>query len=147
YSDRAIYRPGQSVFFKGIVLESIANGKSNQVIPGENMIVHLRNHQRQIVDSIKVTTNDYGSFSGNFVIPQNILTGTLSISTDNSSIIINVEEYKRPRFKVEFDKIEADISLGENVFITGKAEAFAGNRISGAQVKYRITRNSRYPYP
>lgn len=147
YSDRAIYRPGQSVFFKGIVLESIANGKSNQVIPGENMVVHLRNHQRQIVDSIKVTTNDYGSFSGNFVIPQNILTGTLSISTDNSSIIINVEEYKRPRFKVEFDKIEADISLGENVFITGRAEAFAGNRISGAQVKYRITRNSRYPYP
>ncbi len=59
---------------------------------------------------------------------------------------ISVEEYKRPKFRVEWDTLKSDYALDETVQITGHAAAYAGNNVDGATVKYRVVRNVRWPY-
>ncbi|HEY2721836.1 MAG TPA: alpha-2-macroglobulin family protein, partial [Chitinophagaceae bacterium] len=148
FTDRSIYRPGQAIFFKGIVLTSDLRQKKNTVQTGYQTVVYLRNVNQQLVDSIKVTTNEYGSFSGKFQLPQSGLNGEYTIVTkDNTGYSsISVEEYKRPQFYVDFEKLKGSYRLSEKIKVTGIAKAYAGNNIDEASVKYRIVRQPRIIY-
>jgi len=144
FTDRAIYRPGQTVYFKGIVLEKTGNDfkiKPNHKTP---VIITDANHQR--ISELNLTSNEYGSFNGTFVIPSGGLTGSWSISVPSFAESFLVEEYKRPKFEVVFNPIEGSYKLNEEVSVTGKSQAFVGNNISMADVKYRVVRETTYPW-
>lgn len=68
--------------------------------------VNFVNSQFNNVESVELTSNEFGSFSGSFVIPTDIPPGRTVISTQYGSIIINIEEYKRPTFAVIHDPVE-----------------------------------------
>lgn len=144
FTDRAIYRPGQTVYFKGIVVEK--KGDDSRILPKQKTTVSFYDANGRKVSSLDLITNDFGSFSGSFTAPQGVLTGMMSIQCETGSVSFRVEEYKRPKFEVTFNPLEGAYKLGEPVTVTGKATAFAGNALTDGQVKYRVVRKARFPY-
>jgi len=148
FTDRSIYRPGQTIYFKGIAVIPDKETK-NKVLANYTTWVYLRNANYQLADSIQVKTNEYGSFSGKFQVPIGVLNGNFSIyaKDQKGETDFSVEEYKRPKFYVEFEKIKGTYKLSDKIKIIGSAKAYAGNNIDGAIIKYRVERNARFPYP
>jgi uncharacterized protein YfaS (alpha-2-macroglobulin family) len=151
FTDRSIYRPGQTVYFKGIgVTKDFKTKKPILLQTKDSLNVIFSDANNQKVDSLKVLLNDFGSFNGRFKIPENKLNGEFNIDVkeyENSSISFSVEEYKRPRFYTEFEKAKGTFRVGDTVSINGFAKAYAGNNIDGAKVSYRVTRVARFLYP
>jgi uncharacterized protein YfaS (alpha-2-macroglobulin family) len=152
FTDRSIYRPGQTVFFKGIaVTKDPESGQSKLMQAKDSAWVYLKDVNYKTIDSLRYGLNSFGSFNGKFILPLNTLTGQFYIeatSINRSMTVISVEEYKRPTFSVTFDKVKGLYRLNDSVTITGTAKAYAGNAIAGATVTFNVTRNMRYiPYP
>ena len=148
FTDRSIYRPGQTVFFKGILVSKTGNQKTIAIKTGYTTKVYLQDANYKEIDSLELTTNEYGSFSGKFQLPQSGLNGGFSIFTDEEgqSAGFSVEEYKRPKFYVDYEKIKGTYKVNDTIKVTGTAKAYAGNNIDGADVKYRVVRKPRFIY-
>ena len=144
FTDRAIYRPGQTVFFKGIVLST--TGKTNEIRTKHKSTITFYDVNHQKISSLNLTTNDYGTFSGSFTIPKGSLNGGMTISDKNGSTYFSVEEYKRPKFEVYFEPIKGSYKLEEEVTATGTAKTYSGAALDDVQVKYRVVRNANFPY-
>ncbi len=146
FLDRKIYRPGQTVYFKGImVLHKAANGENN-LIKNKPVEVTFKDANYQKVKTVTLKTNEYGSFSGSFIAPEGGMNGTMSIGDKYNSVYFSVEEYKRPKFEVGFEPLEGVYKLNQKINVVGNANAYSGNVIDGAAVKYRVTRSARMPY-
>lgn len=146
FTDRSIYRPGQTLYFKGICVEK--NGNQSKVVPNKKTKITLKDVNGQEVSNVELVSNEYGSINGTFALPSSGLLGNMTLveaSTGGSSYF-KVEEYKRPKFSVTLLPTEGTAKLGEKVTVKGNAMGFAGDAISGAEVKYRVTRNTNYPY-
>jgi uncharacterized protein YfaS (alpha-2-macroglobulin family) len=148
FTDRSIYRPGQTVFFKGIAITRNSIGKKNDITPGYKGWIYLSDANGENIDSIRVSANDYGSFSGKFQLPGTGLNGefNLRMEDDKGEQSFSVEDYKRPKFSVEYENLKTAYKVNEQVSVAGTAKAYAGNNIDGAVVKYRVTRRPRYIY-
>ena len=161
YTDRAIYRPGQKVYFKGILLVRI-NGKT-KTVSNQNVEVFVENANADELENFILKTNEFGSFSGEFVLPKSGLTGNFSIYADEDyeydslfydsidefdykTTTFKVEEYKRPTFEVTFNPLEEAFKPGDSIRIEGTAESFMGAKLSDIPVKYTITRTKQYAY-
>jgi uncharacterized protein YfaS (alpha-2-macroglobulin family) len=145
FTDRAIYRPGQTVYFKGIVLESTA-GKNHELKINYPVTVSFFDVNYQKVASVDLITNEFGTVNGSFIAPQGGLNGQMSITDGYSHAYISVEEYKRPKFETEFNPVKGTYKLNDELTVSGFAKAYAGNVIDGAKVKYRVVRRINYPY-
>jgi hypothetical protein len=148
FTDRSIYRPGQALYFKGIAVKKISNQRQNDIAINYTSWIYLRDANQQYVDSMKVTTNDYGSFSGKFNLPSSGLNGQFSLwmKDESGQEYFSVEEYKRPSYLVTIDKPIGSYEINDRITITGNAKGYAGNNIDGAKVKYRVVRQSRFIY-
>ena len=144
FTDRAIYRPGQPIFFKGIVVEY--KGKESKILPNYKTTVKFLDPNWQEISKIELVTNEFGSFNGSFTAPTGVLNGQMVIQNENGSVYLRVEEYKRPKFEVTFLPITGSYRLNEMVTVTGNAKAYAGNAIDGATVKYRVMRKASFPW-
>lgn len=145
FLDRAIYRPGQPVYFKGLVIAT--DGKNPNILPRYSTKVRLFDVNYQQQGEIQVTTNEYGTFNGVFTAPSGGLTGNMQIvnSDGSGSISFSVEEYKRPKFEVGFDPVTALFRLNDTIQAEGYARAYSGANIDGALVKYRVVRGASFP--
>ena len=144
FMDRAIYRPGQVVYFKGIMINT--DGETNEIMPNASTTVTFYDVNSQKVADVNLTTNEYGSFNGTFTTPVGVLNGQMSLSNGSGSIYFSVEEYKRPKFDVTFNPVKGSYRLDENIKAEGTAKAYSGAKIDGAEVKYRVIRNASFPY-
>ncbi|MFN8231284.1 MAG: alpha-2-macroglobulin family protein [Bacteroidia bacterium] len=145
FTDRSIYRPGQTIYFKALVMQSNGNNKYQLLTNhSTNLIFYDVNHQK--VAEQRLTTNEYGTVAGSFIAPNGVLTGQMHITDGHGSIYFSVEEYKRPKFETYFDTLKGSYKLNDNVKVKGIAKAYAGNFIDGANVKYRVQRVVSYPY-
>jgi uncharacterized protein YfaS (alpha-2-macroglobulin family) len=148
FTDRGIYRPGQSIQYKGITLRyDFANGKYSVVAGSAQTVVFSDPNGKEIARATH-ETNDYGSFSGTFTAPRDRLTGSMTIQVlgqPMSRTAISVEEYKRPKFQVEIDPPREAARLASPVELTGKATAYTGAAIGGARVKWRVERSVALP--
>lgn len=145
FTDRAVYRPGQVVYFKGIVFDQ-SNGQMNSVIIGSGSTIKLLDVNGQEVSATNLQTNDFGSFSGSFILPSSVLTGQMSITDGTNSHFFYVEEYKRPRFEVTFKPSDSTFRLEEVITVTGEARSYTDVALNGAKVKYRVVRSMNFPY-
>ncbi len=144
FTDRSIYRPGQTVYFKGLKLTT--DGKSSDLVMNKSTTVELYDVNYQKVTTLELRTNDYGTFNGKFTLPTGVLNGRMTIKDAHGSTYVQVEEYKRPKFEVSFNPIEGSYRLNETVKVTGLAKAYAGSVVDGAEVKYRVVRRASFPY-
>ncbi|MEO6837980.1 MAG: MG2 domain-containing protein, partial [Ginsengibacter sp.] len=136
FTDRSIYRPGQTVYYKGIgVTKDWKTKKPILLQTKDSLDIVFSDANNQKVDSIKVLLNDFGSFNGKFKIPENKLNGDFDIDVvgyGNSSVSFSVEEYKRPKFYTQFENAKGSYRVNDTVSVTGFAKAYAGNNIDGA---------------
>ena len=95
FTDRAIYRPGQTVYFKGIVLD--VYNKESKIKKGHKTVVTFYDVNHQKNSELKLTSNEYGTYSGSFIIPNNGMNGQMSIATPGGTKYFSVEEYKRAK--------------------------------------------------
>ena len=144
FLDRGIYRPGQTIYFKGIMLST--DGENNQILPNTSTTVTFYDVNYQKVADLDLTTNEYGTFSGTFTAPAGVLNGQMRLDNGYGSVYFSVEEYKRPKFEVSFKPVKGSYRLNETIKVEGLAKAFSGANIDGAQVKYRVVRNASFPY-
>ncbi len=119
FTDRSIYRPGQTVYFKGIgVTKEFKTKKSILLQSKDSLKIIFSDANNQKIDSVNVLLNDFGSFNGKFKIPENKLNGEFAIDVNhykNSSVLFSLEEYKRPKFYTEFEKAKGNFRLGDTV--------------------------------
>lgn len=144
-TDRAIYRPGQTVYFKAIEYSGSEN--EYKVIANDTIVVKLKDVNSKEVSSLTVVTNRFGSASGSFRIPDDVLTGNFSVTANGSGYVsgyqsIKVEEYKRPTFEIEMDAITDEVSFGDSVCIKGRAVSYSGIPLSDATVTFNVNCSS-----
>jgi uncharacterized protein YfaS (alpha-2-macroglobulin family) len=142
FTDRQIYRPGQTLYFKG--LQVINDNGKNSIVPNEQVVVNLLDANRQKLGSFNLKTNEYGTIMGSFIIPQQALAGNMFLLTDHGAALLRVEEYKRPTFQVRFSPIKEVYRFNDSVHVTGKVDAFSGYGLSGATVAYHVKRTRVY---
>ena len=147
FTDRSIYRPGQTLYFKGIVVKKEKDAGKSTVLANFKTKVLLKDANGQKSAELMVTTNEFGSYKGSFRLPEGVMNGNFSLydSVTNTSYIFSVEEYKRPKFFTEIQKPKGTYRVNDSIKVTGTAKAYAGNNIDGAKVSYRVVRKVRYP--
>lgn len=148
FTDRSLYRPGQTVHYKGICIRTDTVGDNYQTLAGRQLTVVFRDTNGQEIERWQHQCNDYGAFSGSFTAPRDRLTGRMSIGVQGGpwgSAYFNIEEYKRPKFKVQLEPPTEAPRLSTEVVVPGKATAYTGAAIGGAQVTWRVVRQVRYP--
>ncbi|WP_448698420.1 alpha-2-macroglobulin [Mucilaginibacter sp. AW1-3] len=138
FTDRVLYRPGQTIYFKGLHLQT-TDGKST-IVTGEKMTVDIKDNNNKSLITIPVTTSDFGTFNGTYTLPQNLLNGNVTINTGDGSTYVRVEEYKRPGFQVTVLPVEGSYKPNDSVTVKGKVTAYSGYGLSQAKVAYHITR-------
>jgi len=146
FTDRAIYRPGQTVQYHGVV-GFVKDGYKDLAVNYNDTIVFLdANYQR--IASTPFTTDEYGSFSGSFVIPTDRMNGrySLEIRKTPEGKDIRVEEYKRPTFEVTFEKPKEQYKLGQDVTVHGDVKALAGFGLDDVEYSYRVERKTYFPW-
>ncbi|MBL8889899.1 MAG: hypothetical protein JNL67_07955 [Planctomycetaceae bacterium] len=149
FTDRSIYRPGQTIQFKGILHEANQSEAVYRAVGGRRVKIGLWDMNNELVDQLQLTSNEYGSFSGSFVAARERATGPMRIGMLEGPFegnhTVRVEEYKRPKFYAEVASPEQQFQLNELVTVKGKATAYTGAPIDGAKVTYRVVREVRYP--
>ncbi|WP_124979503.1 alpha-2-macroglobulin family protein [Nonlabens xiamenensis] len=162
YLDRAIYRPGQTVYFKGIVLSHYQ--EQTNIVTDQSFKISVTDVNGSEVFTQEMTTNDFGSYHGEFNLPEESLTGQFRIEAVpvNSNALksglkyfegmssrvtsFQVEEYKRPRFEVDFEQMKTSYAINDSVQVTAFAKAYLGSNITGADVHYKVTRQAFVPW-
>lgn len=148
FTDRALYRPGQTIQFKGIVLRADQSADTYESLAGREVTVVFADVNGQVIAKQQVRSNDYGSFSGSFVAPRDRLTGRMTIRAERpfpGAAEVSVEEYKRPKFLVTLDAPKEPAKLNAAVTLSGKALSYTGVPIAGAKFRYRVAREVRFP--
>ena len=141
FTDRAIYRPGQTVRVAAIVYE-VEHGFEQKALANKKMTMTLRDANGKVVSEQTLRTDRFGTCAADFTLPSNGLTGQFTVQAANSSRNIRVEEYKRPTFEVTFDKVTANYKDGDTVTVSGTARSYAGVPVQGAKVKYSVERRA-----
>jgi hypothetical protein len=145
FTDRSIYRPGQTIYFKVLLLES--GTLASAIVPHSPITVRLIDPNNQTVDSLQLTSSPMGSVSGRFRIPEGRMTGPWRLQSGEQmgSASISVEEYKRPTFEVKLDPLRSTARPGDRLVVSGTAMAYTGVPIRGGAVRYRVYRTAVLP--
>ena len=121
FTDRAIYRPGQTVYFQGITTRR--QGEDLSLVNNYSEKISFRDANWQEITSANFSTDEYGSFSGSFVIPTDRMNGVFHLNANRGSTTIRVEEYKRPTFEVTFEQPKEQYKLNQEVTVRGDVKA------------------------
>lgn len=139
FTDRSIYRPGQTVYVSGLAYEMEKD--STRVLADKKYTVSLYDANNNETGKVEVRTNGFGSFSGQFVLPSPCQTGYFSLRAADTSVSFKVEEYKRPTFDVTFEPVKVEYQVGDSIEVVGMAKTFAGAPVQNARVHYNISRS------
>ncbi|MGA2067189.1 MAG: alpha-2-macroglobulin family protein [Thermoguttaceae bacterium] len=148
FTDRSLYRPGQTIQYKGICISVDQEADNYKAIAGRVVTVLFRDVSGKEIARQEHRTNDYGSFSGSFTAPRDRLMGRMSILVEgqpHGQAAVTVEEYKRPKFQVTLETPKTAAKLGDKVLISGKALAYTGAAVDGAKLRWRVVREVRFP--
>jgi len=144
FTDRQIYRPGQTIYFKALHLQNVKG--DNKILPHTEVDFELMDANYKSAGTLDLKTNDFGTVAGSFLIPQTALGGHFTLKTADGSVYIRVEEYKRPSFQVEFSPIKEGYKLNDPIKVAGLVTAFSGYGLSQARVACHIIRSRRVLY-
>lgn len=149
FTDRSIYRPSQTVYFKSILIKK--DGIESTPFANNPVFAKLYNANNEKVAELDLKSNEFGSVSGAFILPNTGLNGQYHIEIQTALAAIkdrhyfSVEEYKRPKFETTFNPVTQTFKVNDSVTIKGHALAYAGSDITDAKVVYRVHRKVQYP--
>ncbi len=146
FTDRTVYRPGQTVHVKAVAYSGGGEEVSWEVDPGRELTLSLRDANGEPVAEAQVTTNDFGSATASFDIPRGRLLGQWRLaSSAGGATAIRVEEYKRPTFEVSLEAPEGDLRLNRAAALTGEARYYFGLPVTDGAVDWYVTREPVLP--
>jgi len=147
FTDRAIYRPGQTIYYKGVSVRYDQRNNKYSAFDGLDITVVFNDPNGKEIARARHKTSDYGSFDGAFTAPRDRVMGRMTIQVPGrpSMTSFNVEEYKRPKFQVELAAPKYAAKLNAEAVVIGKATAYTGSAIGGANVKWRVVREVQFP--
>ncbi|HET7081791.1 MAG TPA: MG2 domain-containing protein, partial [Chloroflexia bacterium] len=147
YTDRAIYRPGQTVFFKGILRD---DDDGHYSVPGEPVPVTLADINGRVIYSETLALSPFGSFAGQYTLPDYAPLGTyyLNCKCDvrygGSGVTLEVQEYRKPEYLVGVTTDKPSYINGEQINATASADYFFGGPVAGAKVTTRVLTEDYY---
>ena len=139
FTDRAIYRPGQTVHVAAITWRE-ASATQQEAVANKSITIQLRDANGKTVSEQPLTTDRYGKCATTFTLPTGLLNGRFTLRAANGYCTIRVEEYKRPTFRVEFDDYKQPYRNGDTLHVSGKATSYAGVPVQGGRVRYTVRR-------
>ena len=143
YTDRSIYRPGQTVHVTAINFVNM-KGIDAKVPVGRELGFRLCNASWKEVEMKKAKVDEYGTASVDFELPKEGQTGMYHVSVnDQVNRFFRVEEYKRPTFEITFPKVNEKYTWGDTVVVKASAKTYAGVPVQGAKVEYQVTRRNQ----
>ncbi len=172
FTDRAIYRPGQTVYFKGILLtrnpvtgEQVVFNKQNlkfsvwqklfdkeiREFTKSKLNIYVNDPFNKTTDTLSLSPNEFGSLTGKFKINEKAATGDWEFDTDDLDIDnqndghFKVEEYKRPSFEMKLEKPTGYLQLGDSFFVKVKVKSFAGAMLNNVSIRYDVNASFYYP--
>lgn len=149
FADRAIYRPGQTLQFSGVVYTRQGDDYHTEALHEARVTLYDVNHKK--VDSLLVRTDEWGTLSGSFTLPAVTLSGSFTLELRSgavaSALSVRVEEYKRPTLTAETDPVKVAYTLGDTISVRGTAKSYSGVAIAGAKVKYTVRRRQWFYTP
>ena len=141
YTDRPIYRPGETVYYKGVVRDE--NDASYSIpAPSTQLDVAIWDPHYEELASTTVQLNEWGTFASEFVIPEGATTGTYRVRLARgnglsvTSTSFTVAEYRKPEFEVWMETGRADYIDGEQIDVATHASFFFGGPVAGADVEW-----------
>ncbi|WP_035483965.1 alpha-2-macroglobulin family protein [Gaetbulibacter saemankumensis] len=149
FTDKSIYRPRQIVYFKAIAIKT--DQIKSIVQPNLKVLASLYNVNNELIKKLELTTNEYGSVSGEFILPNNGLNGQYHIVFDGekedlyTEQYFSVEEYKRPKFKAKFNPVTKTYKVEDSIRVSGFAKSYSGSPITHAKVVYHVQRKVQFP--
>jgi len=149
YLDRGVYRPQQKIFWKVVVYSGDPLKAKFKTLPaGTSVRIQLLDPNNQQVDVKSVKLNNFGTASGEFVIPKGRPLGAWRLMSDYGPghAYFRVEEYKRPTFEVEILKAASALRLNQTAQIEGQAKYYFGLPLSKGEVKWRVTKEEVRPF-
>ncbi|MBX7181291.1 MAG: hypothetical protein K1X82_04190 [Bacteroidia bacterium] len=141
FTDRSIYRPGQTVFFKGIFYRQTID--ESRPLVNKQVAVFLKDANFQDVSSLTLTSNEFGTFHGSFVLPKGKLNGEYRLYTGSGEVSFSVEEYKRPKFEANFIPPLNGFKLGDSFSLELEAKTFTGLPVENARVEVTVSRSKQ----
>lgn len=144
YTDRYTYRPGETVQFNCITYHGDGT-QSGSTVADMALRFVLRDANWQVVDTLSLTTDRFGTACGSFKIPRDRLPGRYSVQVNGvdedfiSSRPINVEEFRQPTFYVEMEGVSESLLIDSAAVVNGSAVTYTGVPLSGAKVQYTVT--------
>ena len=141
FTDRSIYRPGQTVYFKGIVRD---DDDAHYSVPGQNASVHVTIYDAQGTKVMEddMALNDMGTLNGEFQLGEEAALGYYTIegkyNDQTFSAGFQVAEYRKPEFQVTVETDRAEYVQGDKVNLTAQATYYFGGPVANAQVRYTV---------
>ena len=143
YTDRSIYRPGQTVHASAILYE-VQKGMEHAVTAHKHVTFVLNDANGKKVAEQSTTTDEYGTCAAELTIPASGLSGRFTVRVNGQSHLIRVEEYKRPTFHVDFPEVKQAYAAGDTITVKGTALSYAGVPVQEAKVSYKVTRRTAF---
>lgn len=143
YTDRSIYRPGQTVYVGGLCTDEWKGDE--KAVTGRKVNLRLCDPNGKTVAEQVVESDEMGTVSATFTLPAIGLTGRYFVLSDKGRVYFTVEEYKRPTFEVRLDEVSGLSQLGDTLLLTGVAVNYNGVPLRQARVS-AITSTMYGPY-
>ena len=144
YTDRSIYRPGQTVHVTAISFVNMKGIDAKVPVGRDELDFQLVNASWKEVEMKKAKVDEYGTASVDFELPKEGQTGMYHVSVnDQANRFFRVEEYKRPTFEITFPKVNEKYNWGDTVVVKASAKTYAGVPVQGAKVAYQVTRRNQ----
>jgi len=147
YTDRPIYRPGDTVYFKGILRE--ANYGRYDLPAREDVTVKVEHSSffeapEDLGYEEELTLDEFGAFDGQFTLPANADLGLYRIYLDTGDFIdfgsreFTVAEYRAPEFQVTVTPVQEEALRGETIDVLVEARYFFGAPAGDLPVSWTI---------
>ena len=144
YTDRALYRPGQTVHVTAIRFVNMKGVDAKVPVGRDELDFRLCNASWKEVEMKKAKVDEYGTASVDFELPKEGQTGMYHVSVnDQVNRFFRVEEYKRPTFEITFPKVNERYTWGDTVVVKATAKTYSGVPVQGAKVEYQVTRRNQ----
>lgn len=145
FTDRTAFNPGETVQFKAILYHG-GRKNSTALKEGEQVTVTLVDQTGKTVSEQKLKTNEFGSVAGSFKLPESGRNGICTIQLHYgkdyvSDTYIRVDDFVLPTFELEWDTDTELRFHGEELNVSGRIQSYSGHSLSGADIKYSITKN------
>ncbi len=146
YTDRTVYRPQQKILWKVVAYRGNSQDGRFQTLPESAVTMTLLDGNRREVATAEVTTNAFGSASGEFDIPTGRILGSWQLKSSlAAAAYVKVEEYKRPTFEVTVSDPETALRLNRPATLTGEVRYYFGLPVVSGEVVWRVVREPVYP--